>query len=73
MHDMRDTPIVNIHSARGRARLRMRDLVAAAAAAAAAQPDRAHPPAPRHGRAWLNGVELGGHDRRYEHLTRAHD
>ena len=79
MHDMRDTtPIVNISSARTRAQHRLRDLAAAAntAAAAAAHPDGvhpAHPEPPRHGRAWLNGVELGGHDRRYAHLTRAHD
>lgn len=78
MDDMRETPIVNISSARERARYRMRDLAAAAsaAAAAAADPDGVHPAypePPRHGRAWLNGVELGGRDRRYAHLTRAHD
>ena len=80
MHDMRDTPIVNINSARDRARHRMRDLAAAAstaaAAAAATTPDGIHPSypePPRHGRAWLNGREIGGADRRYAHLTRAHD
>jgi hypothetical protein len=56
----------------------MRDLAAAAsaAAAAAADPNAIHPgypEPPRHGRAWLNGHELGGADRRYAHLTRAHD
>jgi hypothetical protein len=79
MDDMRThTPIVNISSARTRARHRMRDLAAAAsaAAAAAASPEAVHPDypePPRAGRAWLNGQELGGADRRYAHLTRAHD
>ncbi len=71
MHDMRDKPIVNISSARARARTRLRDLAAAANAAAAASPSYTEPP--RNGRAWLNGSELGGADRRYAHLTRAHD
>ena len=79
MDDMRThTPIVNISSARTRARDRMRDLAAAAnaAAAAAADPDLIYPDypePPRRGRAWLNGREIGGADRRYAHLTRAHD
>ena len=78
MHDMTPTPIVNISTARDRARDRMRALAAAAstAAYAAADPDGVHPAypePPRRGRAWLNGVELGGRDRRYAHLTRAHD
>jgi hypothetical protein len=57
----------------------MRDLAAAArtaAAAAAADPDALHPAfqePPRGGRAWLNGSELGGRDRRYAHLTRAYE
>jgi hypothetical protein len=57
----------------------MQDLAAAArtaAAAAAASPDTVHPAypePPRGGRAWLNGSELGGHDRRYAHLTRAYE
>jgi hypothetical protein len=69
MYDMRDTPIAHISSARDRARHRMRDLVAAAAR----ETEATHPEPPRHGRAWLNGHELGGADRRYSHLTRAHD
>jgi hypothetical protein len=79
MQDMRTQPaIVNISSARAQARNRMRDLAAAArtAAATAADPNGIHPDYPepvRHGRAWLNGRELGGSDRRYAHLTRAHD
>jgi hypothetical protein len=79
MQDMRTQPaIVNISSARARARDRMRDLAAAASAAAAAATDPngihpGYPEPPRHGRAWLNGRELGGSDRRYAHLTRAHD
>ncbi len=79
MHDMRtQTPIVQLSLARARARDRMRDLAAAAstAAAEAAAPAGTHPAypePPRHGRAWLNGHELGGADRRYAHLTRAHD
>jgi hypothetical protein len=28
---------------------------------------------PLGGRAWLNGHELGGQDRRFAHLTRAHE
>jgi hypothetical protein len=48
----------------------MRDL-AAAAARAAATPFPEEPP--RGGRAWLNGSELGGYDRRYAHLTRAYE
>jgi hypothetical protein len=56
----------------------MRDLAAAArtAAAAAADPTAVHPSfeePPRGGRAWLNGHELGGYDRRYAHLTRAYE
>lgn len=84
MQDMtRDTPIVNLDAARGqsaraRARSRMRDLAAAAstAAATATSPHDVHPAypePPRHGRAWLNGRELGGSDRRYAHLTRAYE
>jgi hypothetical protein len=71
--------VVDIAGARIRARERMRTLVAAAstAAQAAANPDAKHPPLPeeppRGGRAWLNGRELGGYDRRYAHLTRAYD
>jgi hypothetical protein len=65
-------------SARSRARRRMQDLAAAArtAAAVAASPDTVHPDypePPRGGRAWLNGSELGGYDRRYAHLTRAYE
>jgi hypothetical protein len=82
MPDMRTQPVVDItraSSARARARRQMRDLAAAArtAAAAAAHPDAMHPaldePPPHGGRAWLNGQELGGYDRRYAHLTRAYE
>jgi hypothetical protein len=81
MHDMRTPPVVDIRDAstpRARARRQMRDLAAAArtAASAAADPDRLHPAfdePPRGGRAWLNGRELGGYDRRYAHLTRAYE
>lgn len=72
MQDMRsDTPVVNISAAspRARAHRRMRDLATAAARASLPQP--AEPP--RGGRAWLNGYELGGRDRRYAHLTRAYE
>jgi hypothetical protein len=81
MHDMRTPHVVDIQSAstpRARARRQMRDLAAAArtAAAAAADPNALHPafeePAGR-GRAWLNGREIGGPDRRYVHLTRAYE
>src|SRR5829696_8492820 len=74
MDDMRThTPIVNISSARTRARDRMRDLAAAAnaAAAAAERPDPSYPDhsePPRRGRAGLNGREIGGADSRYAHL-----
>lgn len=30
-------------------------------------------PAPVHGRAWINGIEVGGADPRYAHLARSHD
>lgn len=81
MPDMRTEPVVSISAAstaRARARRQMRDLAAAArtAAAAAAKPDAAHPAfeePPRGGRAWLNGSELGGYDRRYAHLERAYE
>lgn len=82
MPDMRTPPVVDIRNAstpRARARRRMRDLAAAAraAAATATDPDAFHPAAfeepPRGGRAWLNGQELGGYDRRYAHLTRAYE
>jgi hypothetical protein len=85
MKDMHmETLVVNIRaarasSARSRAHRRMRTLAAAArtaAAAAAADPDAVHPlpeEPPRGGRAWLNGTELGGYDRRYAHLTRAYE
>ncbi len=77
----RDTSVVNIREAstpRARAQRRMRDLAAAArtAAAAAADPGALHPAYPEPppgGRAWLNGSELGGNDRRYAHLTRAYE
>ena len=72
MQDMRrDSSVTNISEAsspRGRAQRRIRDL-AAAAARTAAYPEE---PA-RGGRAWLNGSELGGYDRRYAHLTRAYE
>jgi hypothetical protein len=71
MHDMRnDAPVVDIRAAstpRARAQQRLRDLAAAAHAATA------YPEPPRGGRAWLNGSELGGYDRRYAHLTRAYE
>jgi hypothetical protein len=57
----------------------MRSLAAAAqtAAFAAANPDASHPAIavepPSGGRAWLNGEELGGYDRRLAHLTRAYE
>jgi hypothetical protein len=77
MDDMSTTSVLSITDAgpRARARRRLRELAAAAttAAAAAANPDAVHPEPPRGGRAWLNGSELGGYDRRYAHLTRAHD
>jgi hypothetical protein len=80
MQDMRrEQPVVPISHARDRARRRMRALAAAAqtAAFAASHPDAIHPTItaepPVGGRAWLNGVELGGVDRRYDHLTRAHE
>lgn len=72
MRDMRDTPVVDIAAAstpRVRAQRRMRDLAAAARTAAAVTTDEP----PRGGRAWLNGSELGGRDRRYAHLTRAYE
>jgi hypothetical protein len=66
---------MNEASARSRARRRMRELAAAAraAAATAGDPDALHPEPPRGGRAWLNGSEVGGYDRRYAHLTRAYE
>jgi hypothetical protein len=73
-------PVIDIDAgARARARRRMRALAAAAATAAhaATHPEAVHPPLPdeppRGGRAWLNGEELGGYDRRYAHLTRAYE
>ena len=73
-------PVVNMAQAgaRARARRRIRELAAAASTAAqtAANPDAVHPSypePPRGGRAWLNGSELGGYDRRYAHLTRAYE
>jgi hypothetical protein len=72
MNDMTsDTPVVPISAAspRARAQNRLRDLAAAASRASLSQP--AEPP--RGGRAWLNGSELGGNDRRYAHLTRAYE
>jgi hypothetical protein len=75
----REQSVVPISHARDRARRRMRALAAAAhtAAFAAANPDAVHPMVPAEppagGRAWLNGVELGGYDRRYAHLTRSHE
>jgi hypothetical protein len=73
-------PVIDIDvGARARARRQMRALAAAAATAArtAAHPDEVHAPLrdepPRGGRAWLNGRELGGYDRRYAHLTRAYE
>jgi hypothetical protein len=69
MRDMRrDTPVVPINSPRARAQQRLRDLAAAAHAAVAYREEP-----PRGGRAWLNGRELGGYDRRYAHLTRAYE
>jgi len=82
MRDMtRDSSVTNISEAstpRARAQRRMRDLAAAArtAASVAADPNGLHPAypePPRGGRAWLNGSELGGYDRRYAHLTRAYE
>ena len=71
MQDMRTpTAVVNIRDAstpRARAQRRLRDLAAAAHFAAIAEEP------PQGGRAWLNGSELGGHDRRYAHLTRAYE
>ena len=78
-HMRRDPLVVDIAAgARARARRRMQAIAAAAntAAAAAAHPDAVHPvpqKPPRSGRAWLNGTELGGYDRRYAHLTRAYE
>ena len=72
MHDMRShSSVTNIRQAstpRARAQRRLRDL-AAAAHAASTWPEEP----PRGGRAWLNGSELGGNDRRYAHLTRAYE
>ena len=81
MNDMRsNTPVVPISQAspRARAQRRMRELASAArtAASVAADPGGVHPAypeSPRHGRAWLNGAEIGGYDRRYAHLTRAYE
>lgn len=81
MKNMRTPPVVDIRDGstpRARARRRMRDVAAAArtAAATAADPGALHPALdepPRGGRAWLNGRELGGYDRRYAHLTRAYE
>jgi hypothetical protein len=80
MDDMSTTSVLDMNEAgaRARARRRIRALAAAAqtAAATAANPDAVHPAysePPRGGRAWLNGSELGGYDRRYAHLTRAYE
>ena len=80
MNDMSATSVLSITEAgpRARARRRLRELAAAAstAAATAANPDATHPAhtePPRSGRAWLNGSEIGGRDRRYAHLTRAYE
>jgi hypothetical protein len=82
MYDMSREPHVVVDIAAGarvRAQRRMRLLAALAQTAAqtAADPDAFHPPFPEEpphgGRAWLNGVELGGYDRRYAHLTRAYE
>ncbi len=77
---MSTTSVLNFREAspRARARRRLRELAAAAttAAATAANPDAIHPAypePPRGGRAWLNGSELGGYDRRYGHLTRSYE
>ena len=72
------TNISEASTPRARAQRRMRDLAAAARTAAAASADPnglhpAYPEPPRGGRAWLNGSELGGYDRRYAHLTRAYE
>ena len=80
MNGMGRDQVVNIRDAstpRARAQRRMQDLAAAArtaaAAAAAAEPNAFHPGSAGAGRAWLNGTELGRHDARYGHLTRAHE
>jgi hypothetical protein len=79
MQDMRrEQSVVQISHARDRARRRMRALAAAAntAAFAATHPDAVHPSTIDEvagGRAWLNGRELGGYDRRYAHLNRAYE
>ena len=74
----REQSVVPISQARDRARRRMRSLAAAAqtAAFAASHPDAVHPATTDSvagGRAWLNGRELGGYDRRYAHLNRAYE
>lgn len=80
MKDMSTHPVVNIRTAptsRARAQRRMRSLAAAARTAAAAADPNAPRPAfaqpVRGGRAWLNGQEIGGYDRRHDHLTRAYE
>ena len=79
MQDMRrEQHVAEISHARDRARRRMRALAAAAqtAAFAASHPDAAHSgttDSVAGGRAWLNGRELGGYDRRYAHLNRAYE
>ena len=74
MQAMRTEPVVSISTAstaRARAQRNLRNLAAAAQAAATAAAPRS--PAPRGGRAWLNGHQLGGPDARYDGLARAHD
>ena len=68
---MSTTSVLHMNEAgpRARARKRIRALAAAANAAAATQ----HATPSRGGRAWLNGSELGGDDRRHAHLTRAYE
>jgi hypothetical protein len=77
MQDMRReksvTHIRTASTARARAERRMRDLAAAARMAATATAPAFPEEPPRGGRAWLNGSELGGYDRRYAHLTRAYE
>jgi hypothetical protein len=63
-----------ITAAGRRARLRRADgypRLAAAVAERRALRDRQRNP--RGGRAWVNGLEVGGEDPRYDHLTGSHD